>query len=71
MELITKRYRGWNIENLERIREVGYRQFIDQMQEKVNTGFLTSDVISDEMIFTELFNKFIEQVEKDKREKTN
>ena len=60
LELITKRYHGWNIKNLERIREVGYRQFIDQMQEKVNTGFLTSDVISDEMIFTEVFNKLLE-----------
>ncbi len=57
LELITRRYGGWNLENLRRIKEVGYRQFIDEMQEKVKGGFMTSAVIKDEMIFTELFRK--------------
>jgi len=57
LELITKRYASWNIRNLERIKEVGYRQFIDEMQEKVKDGLMTSDVISDEMVFTEAFKK--------------
>ena len=70
LELITKRYGDWNIKNLERIRKVGYRQFIDEMQEEVKTGFLTSDIIADEMIFTEIFNKMLEQGEKDEREET-
>ncbi len=46
LEMITKRYAGWNLENLKRIQEVGYRKFIDEMQAKVKKGFLTSDVIS-------------------------
>ena len=54
LELVTKRYSNWNIRNLERIREVGYRQFVDEMQEKVRNGFLTSDVISSEMVVTEM-----------------
>jgi hypothetical protein len=70
LELITKRYGDWNIKNLERIRKVGYRQFIDEMQEEVKTGFLTSDVITDEMIFTEIFNEMLEQRETDEREET-
>ncbi|MGB2853458.1 MAG: DUF3795 domain-containing protein [Dehalococcoidia bacterium] len=71
LELITKRYRDWNVKNLERIREVGYRQFTDEMQAKVKTGFMTSSVIANEMIFTEVFKKMLEQGEKNEREKTN
>jgi len=55
--MITKRYDNWNIENLKRIREVGYRQFVDEMQEKVKSGFLTSDIISSEMAITEAIKK--------------
>jgi hypothetical protein len=57
LELISKRYNNWNIENLKRIQEIGYRKFIDEMQEKVKSGFLTSDVISKEMLFTEVMKK--------------
>jgi hypothetical protein len=60
LEIITKRYANWNIKNLERIREVGYRQYVDEMQEKVKKGFMTSDVISSEMVITESLNKMIE-----------
>jgi len=55
--MITKRYANWNIKNLKRIREVGYRKFVDEMQEKVKSGFLTSDVISSEMVITESIEK--------------
>jgi hypothetical protein len=55
--MITRRYAGWNIENLKRIQEVGYRKFIDEMQQKVKKGFLTSEVISDEMVVTEFLGK--------------
>jgi len=55
--LITKRYSNWNIVNLERIRGIGYRRFVDEMQEKVRNGFLTSDVISREMVMSEATEK--------------
>ena len=57
LELITRRYADWNIENLEHIKEIGYRRFIDGMQEKVKDGFMTGDVITGEMIFTEALKK--------------
>ena len=60
LELITRRYNNWNIENLKRIKEIGYRKFIDEMQEKVKTGLLTSDVISKEMVFTDTMKKLQE-----------
>ncbi|UCC60152.1 MAG: DUF3795 domain-containing protein [Dehalococcoidia bacterium] len=53
LELITRRYANWNIENLERIKKIGYRRFNDEMQEKVKGGLITSDVIAGEMVFTE------------------
>ena len=56
-ELVTRRYANWNIGNLERIREVGYRQFVDEMQDKVKGGLMTSDVISNEMVVTEAMKK--------------
>ncbi len=55
--LVMKRYSNWNIGNLERIREVGYRRFVDEMQKKVRSGFLTSDVISREMVVSEVTEK--------------
>ena len=57
LEMITKRYAGWNVKNLERIQQVGYRQFVDEMQKKVKNGFLTSDVISGDMVITEAIQK--------------
>jgi hypothetical protein len=56
-EMVTKRYANWNIENLERVREIGYRQFVDEMQEKVGNGFMTSDVISREMVVAEAMKR--------------
>lgn len=58
LEIITKRYANWNIKNLEHIKEVGYRQLVDEMQEKVKKGFLTSDVISSELVITHALAKF-------------
>ena len=60
LEMIMKRYSNWNIKNLERIQEIGYRQFIDEMQEKVKNGFLTSDVISSDMVITDSIQKMSE-----------
>lgn len=57
LELITRRYGNWNIENLKRIKEVGYMKFIEEMQEKVKKGFLTSDVITKEKVLTEAMKK--------------
>jgi len=57
LERVTRRYSNWNIMNLERIREVGYRRFVDEMQERVRNGFLTSDVISREMVISEAREK--------------
>jgi hypothetical protein len=58
LEIITKRYSNWNIKNLEYIKKVGYRQLVDEMQEKVKKGFLTSYVISSEPVITHALNKF-------------
>ena len=61
LALITERYSNWNIDNLERIREIGYRRFIDEMQQKVKEGFMTSDVISNEMVVTRAMQKMMGQ----------
>lgn len=68
LELVTKRYSNWNIANLERIKEVGYRCFIEEMQQKVRKGFLTSDVISSEMVVSQAVPKT--EVEYNKSNKT-
>ena len=60
LETITRRYSGWNIKNLERIKEVGYRQFVDELQKSVQSGFTTSDVISNHMVVTEAIEKMTE-----------
>ncbi len=60
-EMITKRYAGWNVENLQRIRKIGYRQFIDEMQDRVEKGFMTGDVISKEMVVSEMMKKMQSQ----------
>ena len=57
LELITRRYADWNTGNLERIQEIGYRRFIDEMQDKVKDGLTTSDIIANEMVFTEVLRK--------------
>ena len=57
LELISRRYQNWNIENLKKIKEIGYRKFIDEMEKKVKEGFMTSDVIGKDMVLTEVMKK--------------
>jgi hypothetical protein len=65
LELLARRYGNWNIENLKRIKEVGYKKFIEEMLEKVKLGFLTSDVITKEKVLTEA----IKEMQKSKETK--
>jgi len=57
MKLISTRYGNWNQENLKEIKKIGYKKFIDKMQEKVKEGFMTSDVITKEKVFSEAMGK--------------
>ena len=50
--LISRRYSGWNLENLKRIREVGVEKFIDEMEQKISKGFNACEVISKEKVFS-------------------
>jgi len=49
--LISRRYSGWNLENLKRIREIGIEAFLAEMEKKISEGFSTCDVISREKVF--------------------
>ena len=49
--LISRRYSGWNLENLKRIREIGLEAFLAEMGKKISEGFSTCDVISKEKVF--------------------
>lgn len=49
--LISKRYSGWNLANLKRIREIGLESFAAEMNKKVEDGFSTCDVISKSKVF--------------------
>ena len=60
LKMITGRYDGWNIDNLKRIREIGYRRFVDEYKDKVAGGFTTCEVISKKMVMTEFVNKMSE-----------
>lgn len=46
LEWITRRYRKWNLKNLERIRKVGVERWLSEQAEKVRAGFLTGEVIA-------------------------
>ncbi len=52
-KIICKRYRSNTGENLRRCREIGYPEFIAEIRKKVDDGWRTWQVISDEMVFTE------------------
>jgi hypothetical protein len=45
MKIITKRYNGWNIENLRMIKSKGYSTWLKKMEEDVEKGFYTGHVI--------------------------
>jgi len=52
-KLISARYSGWNLENLEKIRREGLEKFCGEMERKVaEEGFTTCEVISRERIFS-------------------
>ena len=57
MKLISTRYGFWNQENIKEIKKIGYKKFIEKMQKKVEEGFMTSDVITKEKVFTEAMEK--------------
>ena len=52
--LICKRYSANNVENLRKCREMGYPAFIAETEEKVRAGWRTWQVISNEMLFTQI-----------------
>jgi hypothetical protein len=52
MELICKRYTNNNVENLKICRELGYNKFIEQAKKKIESGWRTWRVISEDKVFT-------------------
>ena len=52
--LICKRYSANNVENLRKCRDIGYPAFIAETEEKVRTGWRTWQVISNEILFTQI-----------------
>ena len=46
LDWITRRYKKWNLRNLEKIREVGYETWLNEMRKSVDEGFVTGDVIA-------------------------
>ncbi|MFX1298721.1 MAG: DUF3795 domain-containing protein [Promethearchaeota archaeon] len=53
-KLITRRHMYWNVENLKTIIKKGYKEYIEEMKEKVKKGFNTGQVISKEFVFKDL-----------------
>jgi hypothetical protein len=53
-EFVCRRYDASNTENLKRCREIGYPQFISEIREEVDKGWRTWQIISDEMLFTQV-----------------
>jgi len=45
LDWMTKRYSNWNLRNLERVREVGVENWLEEQEEKVKAGFMTGEVI--------------------------
>ncbi|MBD3340044.1 MAG: DUF3795 domain-containing protein [Candidatus Lokiarchaeota archaeon] len=56
-KLICTRYNKNTIKNLKRCQEIGYVEFIKEAKEKVENGWRTWQVISDEMVFTNAMKK--------------
>ncbi|MFX0069978.1 MAG: DUF3795 domain-containing protein [Candidatus Hermodarchaeota archaeon] len=59
---ICARYSNDNVENLKKCREIGYHEFIKEAKEKVAKGWRTWQIISKEMVLTDVprKNKIIE-----------
>ncbi len=54
-KMICTRYNRDTCNNLKKCREIGYEKFIKEAKEKVENGWRTWKVISDEMVFTKAF----------------
>ena len=46
LEWITRRYKGWNLRNLKRIRQVGTKQWLKEQAQKVRAGFVAGETIA-------------------------
>jgi hypothetical protein len=42
---LSERYRKWNIKNLQRIKEIGYENWLREMEKEVKAGFVTGMII--------------------------
>jgi hypothetical protein len=42
---LKERYRKWNIKNLHRIKEIGYENWLKEMEKEVKGGFVTGMII--------------------------
>ncbi len=56
-KMICTRYSRDTCNNLKRCREIGYNAFIKEARKKVENGWRTWQIISDEMVFTKAFKK--------------
>lgn len=56
-KMICTRYSRDTCDNLKKCREMGYNAFIKEAKEKVENGWRTWKVISDEMVFTETMKR--------------
>ncbi len=56
-QMICSRYNKNTINNLKRCQEIGYSEFIKELKVKVDNGWRTWQVISDEMVFTNATKK--------------
>ena len=46
LEWITRRYKRWNLQNLERIREVGIDRWLTEQARKVKSGFVAGETVA-------------------------
>ncbi|MFX1273468.1 MAG: DUF3795 domain-containing protein [Promethearchaeota archaeon] len=56
-QLLCSRYDRDTVNNLKKCREIGYTAFIEELKKKVNNGWRTWQVISNEMVFTNTMKK--------------
>ncbi len=56
-KMICTRYNKDTINNLKKCREIGYLKFIKEAKEKVENGWRTWQIISDEMVVTNAMKK--------------
>ena len=56
-KMICKRYGKDTVNNLQKCRDIGYQAFINEVKKKVENGWRTWKIISDEMVFTNAMKK--------------